>query len=483
MKYKLKKHDILIIVALILVTSIVFLKLGILPTSPPKPNPPSINFEKDEENNKLIVRSVSAVIKWSDVRIEGKCNKSGLSTYVAKNDEITDCEGLIKIAHIKTNTLYGTWTFVEKEVFPAVFPYSPTSPPRGTTPEDEGSHFQKIGINREWWYYTVLFDKNSELADWTISISFNHMARNDFLLTNPDMLVVTIHGPNGEEYGGILNKQRGAGIIWEPALKVKSSDEKIVINFEDTSWVDGMYPKWKIHIDNDEIDENHNILIDLDFFSPNRAIWVCNSKIFNVDKSKIASYMFTGCTVTGTVKIDGKEYDVKGIGHHEHSWSTIMLKPIIKGWDWCHITLDNGWNIYYNNYYPTSQIISSLTYKINPLNNIIITTDKGKTLTLLGDVEITIEESEKVSLLLNRPTQIKINAKPGIAQPLLTTYNIILNLNLKFDDTIEKKFGVLDPVFMNIGRSTADGKITWTDDDGYHEVNLNGIGSTWTMRH
>ena len=36
-----------------------------------------------------------------------------------------------------------------------------------------------------------------------------------------------------------------------------------------------------------------------------------------------------------------------------------LLKPIIKGWDWCHMTLDNGWNIYYSNYYLTSQINTS----------------------------------------------------------------------------------------------------------------------------
>jgi hypothetical protein len=36
---------------------------------------------------------------------------------------------------------------------------------------------------------------------------------------------------------------------------------------------------------------------------------------------------------------------------------------------------------------------------------------------------------------------------------------------------------------MKIGRNTVTGEITWSDDDGEHEINLNGIGTIWNMRH
>lgn len=482
MKFKLRKIDTIIIVTLIVIAGIVLFKAGLMP-GPPKPEAPAIVFEQDEKSHTLIVTSVSTVVKWSDIRIEGQCNITGLAQYVATNDEITDCSGTITIIYKPTDYVYGSWTFIRKDELPILFPYSPTSPPRGTSPDDEGAHYNKIVVNREWWYYSAIFDKNSELAEWTVSISFNHMARNDFLLSKPDMLVVTLHGPNGEEYGGIINKQRGGGIIWDPTLQVKSSDKEIILEFED-SWVQGMYPKWTVHIKDNDVDDNNDIIIDLEFSAPNLAIWTHHNRLFNEGKSKIASYIFTGCKVEGTVTINGKEHTVEGIGRHEHSWSTSLLKSVIKGWDWCHITLDNGWNIYYSNYYLSSQIISSMTYKINPLSTIIITTDKGKTLTLLKDIEITIEESEKVSLLLKRPTEIKINAKPGaISQPLLKTYNIVLDLNIKFENSIEKKFGLLNSIGMNIGRSIINGRITWSDENGDHDLDLNGIGSMWTMRH
>ena len=101
-------------------------------------------------------------------------------------------------------------------------PPPPPTPPesitmgymRAVSPEDEGVHFDKINICREWWYFSAVFDENSDLTGWVVSISFNHMARGDLIGTSkPDLLVITLHGPNGEEYGGMINKERGEKLV------------------------------------------------------------------------------------------------------------------------------------------------------------------------------------------------------------------------------------------------------------------------------
>lgn len=482
MPFKLRKLDAIIIVILIIIAGAILYQSDIIP-HPPKPEPPRISFEQDEKSHKLVVTAVDSVVRWSDINIEGQCNTSHLTTYVAIGDEITNCNGLITITYKPTDMVYGSWTFILRNQLPVSFPYSLNYPPIGTTPADEGAHYNKLGVNREMWFYSVVFDEDSDLAGWSVVISFNHMARNDLPLAKPDMLVVTLHGPNeGEQFGGMVNKQRGRGLIWDPTLEVKSSEKEIILEFED-SWVQGMYPTWKIHIEDKDIDKNHDIKMDLEFFAPNLAIWTYNSRPINEGKSKIASYMFTGCSVTGDINIDGAEYDVKGIGHHEHLWSTGLINSFIHGWDWTHITLDNGWNMYYNNYYLTSQLLSSSTHKINPLCSLIITTDKGNTLTLLEDVEITFSDSERVGLLLKRPTEIDILAKPGFTQPLLQTYDVFLDITINFDRSIGKTYIGLDTVAMNVGRSTVSGSISWNDEEGDHDININGIGSMWTMRH
>jgi hypothetical protein len=35
---------------------------------------------------------------------------------------------------------------------------------------------------------------------------------------------------------------------------------------------------------------------------------------------------------------------------------------------------------------------------------------------------------------------------------------------------------------MSIGRSSIIGTIEWTDNEGFHEIELDGIGSQWSMR-
>ncbi|MFA5102255.1 MAG: hypothetical protein WC525_03810, partial [Candidatus Thermoplasmatota archaeon] len=91
---------------------------------------------------------------------------------------------------------------------------------RDVSPTDEGVHFNELRISREWWYFTAVFtDPSSQLQDWAVAVSFNHMARGDLLGTNkPDLLVVSILGNNSETYGGMVNKEHHLGILKQGTL-------------------------------------------------------------------------------------------------------------------------------------------------------------------------------------------------------------------------------------------------------------------------
>ncbi len=109
---------------------------------------------------------------------------------------------------------------------------------RDVSPEDEGLHYDKIRISREWWYFGAVFnDEDSELKDWSVSISFNHMARGDLIGTlKPDLLVVVLHGENGKTFGGMINKKRHLGILNSGTLIASSPG--VNVEFED-SWAEG----------------------------------------------------------------------------------------------------------------------------------------------------------------------------------------------------------------------------------------------------
>ena len=483
---KLKKIDVIIIVILIIVSTIVLFRAKII-EDPRRDKPPEIHFLADDANKKLIVTYVSTIVRWDDLEIIGNCDKSKLGSEVVEGDELTSCYGIITITHSKTGIDYGSWTFTKEEKLPT----SLTIPEqRVVSPEDEGAHYKtklltQFLVNREWWYYTVVFSNNCPLAGWTATISFNHMARGDLFYEKPDLLVVTLQSPSGEVYGGIEERERPLlgdySYFSEPILQTSSSEKMFKVSFEN-SYVQGRAPNWFVHVDG-KIGDN-NIVMDLTYKAESSPLWTYSNMPIDKSKGTIASYIFMGCDVQGKVKLDGIEADVNGIGHHEHTWvSGLLSSGIIRGWDWCHMTLENGWNIYYSNYYLSPELQSTKKHKFNPFGNIIITSDQGETVTFLEDIEVDIMDSDKLFLFKNIPNNIRINADTSITQLLISEYDIKLNLNIKSENTLNKEWARFARVGMKIGQSEISGKITWKDNNVNHEIDLVGIGTIWNMRH
>jgi hypothetical protein len=314
------------------------------------------------------------------------------------------------------------------------------------------------------------------------------MARGDLIGTlKPDLLVVTLFGTQGETYGGMVNKKRYLGIINSGTLIASSPG--VNVEFEN-SWAEGEYPNWHVHAEDNDIDNIHEIIIDLDYKANSLPLWTIGNRAFDKSKSSIANYLFTGCTVTGTVEIDGKVYNVKGKGHHEHSWSPhVVTKGSINGWDWFHMVLDNGWNIYMSNFYPTPQYISSKTPRINPFGTIIITTDDGETITELKNVDVKItREDSKIFPFVRMPADFTITAKPSlnplyfISQSLLYGTNTVMDVDIEVKNAYNKVWNFPTYLGMKIGSCEIEGTLSWSDEEGEHQLPLNGKGVSWSMR-
>jgi predicted secreted hydrolase len=350
-------------------------------------------------------------------------------------------------------------------------------------------HFSELRISREWWYFNAVFnDSLSQLKDWSIAVSFNHMARGDLLGTNkPDLLVVSVLGNKSETYGGMENKEHYLGILKEGTLIAGSPGVKI--QFEN-SWAEGSYPHWHVHAEDSDIDTAHEIVVDLEYTARSLPIWVLGPRAFNKSESEVANYVLLGCDVSGTVTIDGQIYTVKGTGSHEHSWTpNAITRLAIGGWDWFSFNLDNGWNIYAANYLPSPQAISGALSKLDPFGTLLITTDRGETITELKDVNLKItQKDEKVFPLVKLPAAFSINADPSvnplyvISQSLLYGTKTTLNGDIEITHATSKLWKFPTYMGMKIGYCTIDGTISWSDNDGDHEVPIHGIGVSWNMR-
>ncbi|MEM0492717.1 MAG: hypothetical protein QXS02_01975 [Candidatus Thermoplasmatota archaeon] len=359
---------------------------------------------------------------------------------------------------------------------------------RDVSPEDEGVHFNKLRINREWWYFSAVFnDKDSELYGWVIQISFNHMARSDLLGTGkPDLMVVTLLSPDGDVYGGIVNKKRNLGVINQGTLIASSPGVKL--QFED-SWVEGTYPSWHIHIKDGDIDAKHEIIIDLDYQAKSLPLWILGNRAFEKSESTLASYIILGCMVSGSIKIDQRIYNVKGVGHHEHTWTPISTsRELINGWDWLSLVLDNGWVIHISNYYITPQAITEKTSRINPLGTVILTTDKGESILELKNLDVIITgEDTRVFPFVNMPTGFSIKSRPSlnplyaISQSLLLGTGVILTLDISINTSYNKVWRFPTYLGMKTGICNAVGSISWNNDESYN-INIKGVGVSWSTR-
>ena len=360
---------------------------------------------------------------------------------------------------------------------------------REVSPDDEGVHYDKIQIAREWWYYSAVFTgENSDLQNWSVIISFNHMARGDLIGTNkPDLLVVSLHGPNGESYGGMINKERYLGILNTGTLVASSPG----VNLQyDNSWAEGEYPNWHVHAEDEDIDSAHEVIIDLDFVANSLPLWTIGNRAFDESKSSIANYLFTGLDVNGTVIIDGEHFEVDGEGHHEHSWTpNAITKGSINGWDWFHIILDNGWEIYESNFYPTPQFISQTTSRINPYGTLIITTDNGETITELKNVDLKIsKQDQRIFPFVRMPSEFRVTGRPSIkpeylvSQSLLYGTNTLLDAEIEFEDANNKVWKFPTYLGMKTGYCSIQGTVSWSDDDGDHKIDVSGSGVVWSAR-
>jgi hypothetical protein len=376
-------------------------------------------------------------------------------------------------------------------------PEKPPTPPtslipafrRDVSPVDEGVHFSKLRISREWWYFTAVFDdSSSQLKDWVIAVSFNHMARGDLFGTNkPDLLVVSLLGNKSQTYGGMINKEHYLGILQEGTLVAGSPGVKVQFG---SSWAEGSYPRWHVHAQDSEIDPSVELVIDLDFTARSLPVWTLGSQSIDISDSEVASYVVLGCDVSGTVTINGQTYTVKGTGSHEHAWTPNAINRLfIGGWDWFSLTLDNGWHIYGTNYLPSPQAISGALSNVDPFGTLLITTDRGETITELKDVNLRITKTdEQVFPLVKLPSAFNIKANPSInplyliSQSLLYGTRTTLSGDLSITHATTRIWKFPTYLGMKIGYCTIDGSISWTDNDGSHDVRVSGIGVSWNMR-
>lgn len=204
-------------------------------------------------------------------------------------------------------------------------------------PEDEGPH---PASRREWWYFNVFFNQpGTQLENYSMIISFNKMSLNDLRFVKRDNLFVILYDDDGgnQDFSS-LDNVRGT---------LQANGPGVDVVFKD-SWARGSYPEWDVYV----VDNEKGFEAKLNFVADFLPTWVLG-RSSNLPRAGnfAGNYYIARCIVTGTVKLDGVEYEVAGTGYHDHLWETLTRRFVTRGWDWYNIHFDNGWEIYLSQFY------------------------------------------------------------------------------------------------------------------------------------
>jgi predicted secreted hydrolase len=309
-------------------------------------------------------------------------------------------------------------------------------------PSDEGSH--KISA-REWWYFNVFFnDVYSDLYNYSLIVSFNHLQFNDIRFLKPDNLYMFLYDPNGTNYNlATLDKRRGT---------LKSGTPGVNVQFE-SSWANGTYPNWHVHAVNDA----EGFVADLDFTADFLPVWV-EGRSANLPFAKYLAgdYYVPRCRVVGNISWNGKVYHVSGTGYHDHVWERTVPRFVTKGWDWGNFHFDNGWEVYLSKFV--------LRTPRSAYGGSIIISPNNRNLTQFRKFTITYIETA-------RPENLRVMIYP-------TKYHLEVqqdDMTLELDVEI---YSVCQLVWKLAGTGLFEGpcRVTGTFSWPGHTVALNGYG-------
>lgn len=308
---------------------------------------------------------------------------------------------------------------------------------------DEGPH--KLS-KREWWYFNVFFNSpGTDLKDWSMIMSFNKMGLNDIRFLKRDNFFMLLYDDKGTSYNfNILNQIRGTLSYNDPGVNVKFKG----------NWAKGAYPTWQIHGENIEKD----FTVDLTYTADFLPVWVegRSSNLFFIGKQMSGDYYVPRCSVEGTIKWEGKEYNVYGIGYYDHVWEAIIPRFITKGWEWFNFHFDNGWEMYlskFNLRWPRNRYAGALI--ISPDNRNIIEWSKFT----LEYVET--KQSQSLSTI-SYPVRYHLEASEN---------DMILKLDITVN-TVQEIVFKLGRTGMFEGPCVAKGTFSWEG----NTVELNGYG-------
>ena len=251
------------------------------------------------------------------------------------------------------------------------------------TPGDEGDHFP---CKTEWWTFHVALELENG-ACWDASATFQYETEQTESGTEV-IACLLLHYYFDRETGECYDFS-----TWTKEEKPLSFKKNIVDVQYNNCTLKGLYPKYLIHLEDDE--KNFILNIELNASSiPHWAMQEGGDGFIPWGLGWARYGYITNLDITGNFSMNGTRFNTTGVGYYEHAWgnfSYCLKKPMnylmefikkfpkfvqlarwylseyswsflesksrtfstnnLFGYDWAWAAFDNGWSLHFGNFY------------------------------------------------------------------------------------------------------------------------------------
>lgn len=198
-----------------------------------------------------------------------------------------------------------------------------------TVPEEDGMRTDAGKGSYEWWYFDSEGENGVKTSVVLLTKSFtNEVDKESHPTTWLDYAI-----PGEEPQRITLYENEGA--------KFRGDSRKCNVKVKDCyARRNDQTGEYEVHFENDDCTVVFDFVI-----TPLCAMWRPGDGYFRFDANPEEYFAWfvavPSGTTRGTLTVNGKSYDLKGTGYHDHNWGNITPLKVFDHWYWCRAAVED----------------------------------------------------------------------------------------------------------------------------------------------
>lgn len=197
------------------------------------------------------------------------------------------------------------------------------------TDRDDAFHYNDDPHHFESWYFDVHTDDEYKMAVLVLYRDWIGMFGDLDKPATPG-ICLNVETPDGDKRDIVRSY---------PDLKLEADYEQCDFKLGNIAWCKGKYPNWHLHIEEDDVVLDVNLMATMPSWKPGTGTMYYNEKLTEYSSHFVA----VPCAIAdGTLTVAGKTKEFKnGHGYHDHNFGNVVPMSTYYRWHWGRAEVDD----------------------------------------------------------------------------------------------------------------------------------------------